>query len=197
MKFLLFIFVFCTVIVGHAQQKPKATPDSVQVKSNILSFYKWYNKNWRRLAAFELYKSKKGKKGPPYIINWKEAEASFTYLRNQAPFLSKAFIESERQAFKNIDAEFVKYPEDEVPAGFDYDRFTHTQEDTKWFWQELNKKTNKWAIDFGGDEANVVVTDREADKGQYIFCGKLLKEKGRWMIAKLSCDPTPETKDLK
>ncbi len=76
---------------GYAQQKPKAIPDSLQVKSNILTFYRWYNNNWRLLAAFELYKSKKGREGPPYTINWKEAEASFSYLRKEAPFLGTGF----------------------------------------------------------------------------------------------------------
>jgi hypothetical protein len=195
MKSRLLIFVLCSCILCQAQQKPGVIPDSVQVKSHILSFYKWYNMHWNNLAAFRLYKTTKSKEVPPYTINWKEAEASFTYLRNRAPFLSKTFIELERQAFREIDSTFIQYSEDEVPAGFDYDRFTNTREDTKWFWQQLNKKTNNWAIHFSGNSAGVIVTDVEAAHGVYLFCGTLLKEMGQWLIARLSCDSIAQLKN--
>lgn len=82
--FLLSLFLIATTISCRSQQATINIPDSVQIKNTIIDFYKWYNANWNKLAAYKLYKSKNDKEGPPYIINWKEA-ASYFGLQIEKP----------------------------------------------------------------------------------------------------------------
>ena len=194
MKILLLSTFLLTVTYCCEARKTATATDSVQIKNTVIQFYKWYKANWKQLAAFKLYKSRQHKEGPPYMINWKEVETYFSYLRHHVPYLGEAFIASERRAFKAIDAAFIKYPEDDVPAGFDYDRFTDTQQDPKWFWQELNKKANTWTITISGNKATVVVKGKndqdKAAEDTDVFCGSVAKEKGTWKMATLACEAT-------
>ncbi len=159
----------------------------------MISFYKWYTANSSKVSAFKLYKSKKGKDGPPYAMNWTVVDSFFSYLRRNAPFLGEGFMKSERKNFKQIDAAFAKYPKDELPAGFDYDRFTDTQESPQWFWQQLNKKSTTWTIIVSGDKANIEVKGKgeaNATEPLDLFCGKAVKEGGVWKLATLACEAT-------
>lgn len=88
------------VNLSIAQKKASTLPDSTQIKNTITGFYKWYNANWKKVLAFKLYKGKEKADVPPYIINWKEVERYFAFLRKNAPHLSEAFIENERKIYK-------------------------------------------------------------------------------------------------
>lgn len=183
-----FFISACLIIstLCYAQKKPAPVSESTQVRNTITSFYKWYNVNWKKITAFKLYKGKNGEEGPPYIIDWKEAEKYFAYLRKNVPYLSEAFIESERTIYKSSEKDFIKYPEDELPSGFDYDHFTNSQEEPKYFLDELLKKDKKWKIEIQpGGKAHVDVHYKEGD---LFFCSDLIKEHKKWKIADLACE---------
>ena len=81
MKTCSFLFsALFMVLIATAQPVKTINNDSVQIRNSVLTFYNWYNKNYAKLQGFTLYTSVKTKEGPPYKINWKEAERYFVYL---------------------------------------------------------------------------------------------------------------------
>ncbi len=183
------LFLLCCLLATNfcqAQKVKKAPPDYAQIKNTINAFYKWYNTNWKKTNSFKIYKSKQGTEGPPYVIDWKEAERYFNHLRKNVSYLSEAFIQNEKQGFKNSEEDFKKYPEDELPSGFDYDHFTNTQEEPAYFLQELMKKDNQWKFNAG--TAGTIIVTIISNDGAVFFCGQMKKEKGVWKIADTQCD---------
>lgn len=182
---LLFLFCFLLAVKGVAAQKKEA-PDSAQIKATVIHFYKWYNLNRKKPAAFKLYKGKEKANSPPYVIDWAEAERYFAYLRKSVPYIGEGFIATEKRRLLESEEAFQKFPEDEVPAGFDYDPFTNSQEDTRIFLQELLKGSKKWRITFPEKgQAHVSVLYPAGDS---FFCSDLVKEKSAWKIIKPSCE---------
>ena len=74
---------------------------------------------------------------PPYKILWKGVEKYFTYLRTSVPYVGEAYIKAERNHFKFSDSCFKDDPVEEMPVGFDYDRWAGGQESIdhtiKWY----------------------------------------------------------------
>ncbi len=161
--------------------------DSAQIRTTINSFYKWYGKNSPKIDAFKLYTT--SKKDPPYKINWKEVDRYLAWLGKTAPQLGQEFARNERQFFKECDSAFLIQVQDEVPYGFDGDRFTNSQEPQ--YTVEEMQKSKQWAIRVNGNEATVDVLGSYSDKGKeietLIICFEMKKEKGKWTIAKIGC----------
>lgn len=186
MKKILFGLLFSVAAITLANgQNTAFTKDQAAAKKTVVDFYKWYGSNWKKMDAFKLYKGRKKKDQPPYTINWKEVERYFTYIRQHVPQLGEAFISNEKKFFKQCQVDFDANPEEEIAAGFDYDRFVGGQEDPELIIREtiLDKK-NTWEVVIDGNKATVFVTDRhlegEASKGKV----DLVKEKGSWKISK-------------
>lgn len=161
-----------------------------------MDFYRWYNTSWKKVDAFQLFRSKKGNDGPPYMIDWKVMDQYFTYLRRNVPTVGEVFIENERRFFQDADEAFKNDPDEEMPAGFDYDRFTNSQEEPQWFWDELIKPSNVWTIVIDktdADKGYVIIQQRDQTQTSvlhHFFCGELQREKGKWKIARLDCEVT-------
>ncbi len=184
MRFLLIFCLLLATIFSAGQQK--STGDLALAKGTIINFYKWYNVNWKKLAAFKLYKGKEKADHPPYVIDWEEASRYFDYLRKSVPYLAEGFIATEKKRLTECEKDFLKNPEDDVPAGFDYDSFTNSQEGTGVFLKDLLKKSNKWKITYPEKgQAHVSVMYPEGD---LFCCADLVKEKGAWKITGLSCE---------
>jgi len=170
--------------------QPKQIADSVQIKTIVLNFYNWYNKNWKRLDGFRLYSGIKVKDSPPYKINWKEAERYFAFIKINMQQLGNEFINNERKFFRQCDSAFKAEPDEEMPYGFDYDRFTNSQEDPQWFIDDL-KKAKQWSILFADETAHVDILGTYSDNGReletVIMCLEMKKEKTKWKIAKIGC----------
>jgi hypothetical protein len=170
--------------------QPKQIADSVQIKTTVLNFYNWYNKNWKKLDGFKLYSGIKVKDSPPYKINWKEAERYFAFIKINMPQLGNEFINNERKFFRQCDSAFRAEPEEEMPYGFDYDRFTNSQEEPQGFIEDL-KKAKQWSILFAGDTAHVDILGTYSDNGKeletVIMCLEMKKEMTKWKIAKIGC----------
>lgn len=163
-----------------------AAQDSTQIKIAINDFYKWYNSNWEKVNAYKLYKGKHKKDEPPYVIDWKEVDRYIAYLRKNATVLSETFLAAERKRIKEIEKDFIENPDEEMPSGFDYDHFTNSQEEPGYFITELNKKGNKWTINYPSkNKAHLVILYSEGD---VFFCSDLTREKRTWKIAGLNCE---------
>jgi hypothetical protein len=184
------IILLCLAVAISCAGMAQATeqPDSLQINNTINSFYKWYNKNWQTVPTFTLYR--KIKRDPPYAINWKEVERYLAWLRKNAPQLGEEFHKNERIFFKECDSAFKIQVQDEVPYGFDGDRFTNSQELPDYIIDEM-KKAKQWAIKVDGNNATVDVLGSYDDKGKeietLIICFEMKKEKGKWTIAKIGC----------
>jgi hypothetical protein len=186
--------VLCSILLlvagfhGMAQRISKA--DSTQIRNTVLGFYSWYNKSWPKVAAFRLYTGIKSKDNPPYKINWKEADRYFGYIRSSIPQLGEEFINDERKFLKECDSAFKADPGEEMPYGFDYDRFTNSQEEPQWLLDEL-KKSKQWVMTPGPEEVNVDVLssfrEQAKDVETVVMCFSMKKEKGKWKIGRIGC----------
>lgn len=186
---LLFI-VFFTAVVSAAQPVKSVNNDSVQIRNTITAFYNWYTKNYTKFQSFTLYAGVKTKEGPPYKINWKEAERYLIFLRKSVPWLGEEFIKNQQIFFKQCDSAFKANTEDEIPYGFDYDWYTNSQEEPQWLADEL-KKSKQWIITVKGIDANVDVLGYYMEQGNkvetVVMCFIMKKEKAKWKIAKIGC----------
>ena len=179
MKKLLFLLI--SSFAFSASQAQTLSAEQQAVKKVVVDFYKWYAANDAKLYNFKLYKGKVVKDAPPYIIDWKVAEKYFNYVRKNVTWLGQAFIINERKFLKQCQQNFNKYPEEEMPMGFDYDRFTDTQEDAKYTLDEyiLNKKMT-WQINIKNAVAIVFINVKNKDRSKV----ELVKENGTWKISK-------------
>jgi hypothetical protein len=190
----LLVSLSCFLFVIFVSGQTTTAKDSAQIKTTITNFYKWYTNNFKKFQAFKLYRGRGGEEAPPYRIDWKETERYFNYLRKDVPYVGESFIASEKEYFRSADSTFRKNPADEIPAGFDYDRFTRSQEDPKWFWRELIKKgVIHWVVKVHGITATAMIYESEGvlseKRGWWkFFCVEMKKEKGMWKIAKIGCE---------
>lgn len=194
----LLLIAFLTAFLSAGQTEKTNIADSVQIRNTIITFYNWYNKNYTKFQAFTLYTGAKTKEGPPYKINWKEAERYFIFLRTNVPGLSEAFIKNKQIFFKQCDSAFKVNTEDEIPYGFDYDWYTNSQEEPQWLVDEL-KKSKQWITSVKGNDANVDVLGYYIDQGNKVetvlMCFAMKKEKAKWKIAKIGCAYTEPEKN--
>ena len=188
----IIIILLALVISFSSFSQHTNTQDSTQIRSTINSFYNWYNKNWQKVAAFKLYT--KRTQDPPYMINWKEVERYLLWLRKNAPQLGEEFAKRERLFFRQCDSAFKTQVQDEVPYGFDGDRFTNSQELPQTLIDEL-KKAKQWVVNIDNDEATVEVLGSYTDKGKEIetltICFVMKKERAKWTIAQIGCTFAP------
>ena len=163
--------------------------DTSEIKNTIMDFYKWYNKNYEKFAAYHLYSSIKKKDNPPYKFNWEEGEKYLTFIRESVPQLGEAFINNQRQFFKQCDSAFKVDVKDDIPYGFDYDWYTNSQEDPQVLIDELNQ-SKQWITTINGDEAHVSVKGTFLDNGKQtetnIISFDMKKENSTWTIAKIA-----------
>src|SRR3982750_2097846 len=95
-----------SVLISSAQTGKTVNNDSLQIKNSIFTFYNWYNKNYTKLQAFNLYSSIKTKDAPPYKINWKEVDRYQSFLRTSVPNISEEFIKNQRIFLQQCDSAF-------------------------------------------------------------------------------------------
>jgi hypothetical protein len=184
MKQLFFLVLAIFSLSSQAQHR-KLTPAEQQVKKVVTDFYTWYAGNWKKIEGFKLYKGKKVKDTPPYVIDWKVAEKYFGFIRSKVPQLGETFIKNETHFFKQCQKGFDANPGEEIASGFDYDRFVGGQEDPALIIKEtILAKGNDWDIVIKGGKATVYIFNRHngtaTNKGKV----EIVKEKGVWKIAK-------------
>jgi hypothetical protein len=182
MKKLLFLLV-CLTSTAFAQN---LAGEKKAAKDAAVAFLNWYKTGYKGFDKFELYSSIKPKtEGPPYVINWKNVDKHFVWIKTNAPLFATAFIKNEKKFFEYCNQMFKQYPDEEMAQGFDYDRVLGSQEDVAitlkegWF-----KKGLIWKVKMiSNTEAEVAgLTKGEADDGssnRFL----MVKENGQWKVA--------------
>lgn len=180
-KIILWCLLLGFTITGNAQ---KLTPEQQSIRKVFFDFLKFYQKNEAKFNSFHLYKGTGENNDPPYTMQWKEVEKYFTYLRTTVPYVGEAYIKAEREHFRFSDSCFKADPEDELPAGFDYDRWAGGQEsiDETIKWYTSPKNTYKVTITGNKAELRIGSPYGEGKLMSWAFV-PFVKEKGKWKMA--------------
>ncbi len=157
--FIFFCFVF-VAFAGNAQ----LTKEQQVIQKTFYSFLKFYKNNEKKFNSFQLYKGKGKDNSPPYKVQWAAAEKYFTYLRNNVPYVSEAYIKVEKEHFKYADSCFKANPTDEIPEGFDYDCWAGGQEDIAYTYKWHTSAKNKYIVTITGNTA-ILKIGSELDEG--------------------------------
>ena len=161
--------------------------DSAEIRTVIIDFYNWYNKNYAKLQEYHLYSGIKKKDAPPYKINWDEVAKYQDYIRTSVPQLGEEFLKNQKHFFEKCDSAFKVDVKDEIPYGFDYDWYTNSQEETQYLVDEINQSL-PWVITWSGDHASVDVKTAYDNNGkkttETAITIIMKKENGKWKIAK-------------
>jgi hypothetical protein len=161
--------------------------EQAAIKKTFTAFLSYYKKNEARFNAFKIYKGTGPENGPPYRIQWKEAEKYFAFLRKQVPYVGEAYIKAEKAHFKYADSLFRLYPEEEIAAGFDYDRWGGGQESIQYMYKWHTSPKNKYLVTITGNTALLKIGSElwegasEKDRSWNIV--PFIKEKGKWKMA--------------
>src|SRR5258705_8673096 len=74
--------------------------DSATIRAVITSFYNWYDANYTKLMAYDLYSGIKKEKLPPYKINWAHVEKYQQFIHDSIPQLGSAFLVNQKHFFE-------------------------------------------------------------------------------------------------
>jgi hypothetical protein len=182
-KIFSLLVLACFFSTIHAQ----LNAEQKLIKQTFFNFLKFYQKNETKFNSFKLYKGTGDEDAPPYKIQWKEAERYFTYLRTSVPFVGEAYIKAERNHFKFSDSCFKADPEEEIAAGFDYDRWAGGQESIEYTVKWYTSPKNKYEVNIKGNKAELRIGGElwegaeESDRSWSIV--PFVKEKGVWKMA--------------
>jgi hypothetical protein len=198
----LFVFLLVAAIAAlSCKDKTKTTDqkvdnastyrqDSIQISQVIKEFYTWYSTHSQRFMDYHLYKGVKKKDEPPYQIDWTVVDKYQGYIHDSVPQLGDAFLANQKILLQKADSAFKVDNPDDVPAYFDFDWYTNTQEDPAYMLDELNK-TKRWNIKVNGDNAiaDVKGWDENGTKEPAtVILVELKKENGKWKISKTWTD---------
>lgn len=156
--------------------------EQTSIRKVFFDFLAFYKKNEAKFNSFKLYKGKGKDNNPPYQIQWKEAEKYFTYLRSSVPYVGEAYIKAERLHFKQSDSSFKQYPDEELPSGFDYDRWAGGQESIEYTYKWYTSPKNKYKVTITG---NTAILKIGSGSGKDIIWSEVpfAKENGKWKMA--------------
>lgn len=172
--FVLLIFT----LPGFAQ----LNAEQAAIRKVFFDFLGFYKKNEATFNSFKLYKGRGKDNSPPYQIQWKEVERYFAYLRKEVPYVGEAYIKAEQNHFKDSEKSFKDYPDEELPAGFDYDRWAGGQESIEYTYKWYTSTKNKYKVTINGNKA-VLKIGTGSGKDMYWSIVPFVKEKGSWKMA--------------
>jgi hypothetical protein len=183
-KAISFLALLSISFACHAQ----LNAEQASIKKVFFDFLAFYKKNETKFNSFHLYKGKGKENGPPYKIQWKEAEKYFTYLRQSVPYVSEAYINTERKNFKYYDSCFKADPVEEMPVGFDYDRWAGGQESIEYTYKWYSSPKNKYAVIITGNKAILkigaeLMWEGATENDRIWNVVPFVKEKGKWKMA--------------
>ncbi|MBL7701468.1 MAG: hypothetical protein JNM14_04420 [Ferruginibacter sp.] len=156
--------------------------EQAAIKKVFFDFLAFYKKNEAKFNSFKLYKGTGEENNPPYKLQWKEAEKYFTYLRTNVPFVGEAYINAERNHFKDSEKNFKDYPEEELPSGFDYDRWAGGQESIEYTYKWYTSKANKYKVIINGNKATLKIGSGSGKDMSWSVV-PFAKENGKWKMA--------------
>ena len=161
--------------------------EQAAIKKIFFDFLGFYKKNEVKFNSFKLYKGTGKESNPPNHIQWKEAEKYFAWLRKEVPYVGEAYINAEREHFKYADSAFKEFPQEEIPIGFDYDRWAGGQESIEYTYTWYTSAKNKFIVIITGNTAilkiGTALWDGAGEKDQSWSIVPFVKEKGKWKMA--------------
>ena len=161
--------------------------EQLALRKVFFDFLGFYKKNESKFNSFRLYKGTGKENNPPYKVQWKEAEKYFTYLRSSVPYVGEAYIKAEKEHFKFADSCFKADPQDEIAAGFDFDRWAGGQESVEYTYKWYTSSKNKYSVTITGNTAVLKIGGElyagAAEKDRSWSFVPFVKEKGRWKMA--------------
>jgi hypothetical protein len=161
--------------------------EQLAVRKVFFDFLDFYKKNEAKFNSFRLYKGTGKESGPPFKLQWREAEKYFTYLRSSVPFVGEAYIKAEREHFKFADSCFKADPQEELPVGFDFDRWAGGQESIEYTYKWYTSSKNKYSVTITGNTAVLKIGGElyagAAEKDRSWSFVPFVKEKGKWKMA--------------
>jgi hypothetical protein len=167
---------------------PQLNAEQAGIKKVFFDFLAFYRGHEAKFNSFHLYKGKGKDNNPPYHIQWNEVEKYFAYLRSSVPYVGEAYINAERAHFKFSDSCFKADPQDELPAGFDYDRWAGGQESIAYTYKWYTSAKNKYTVTITGNTAVLKIgselldgSNNEKDRSWSFV--PFVKEKGKWKMA--------------
>jgi hypothetical protein len=181
------IIAFSLFLLCSSALTAQLSPEQQTVKKTFFDFLKFYQKNEIKFNSFKLYKGTGKENTPPYKIQWKEVDRYFAYLRTSVPFVGEAYIKAEKNHFLFSDSCFKADPEDELPAGFDYDRWAGGQESIEYTMKWYTSAKNKYEVLINGNTAELRIgaeltpDDKTTDLSWSSV--PFIKEKGKWKMA--------------
>lgn len=181
-KILPAIFLFASLSLSA-----QLTTEQQQIKQTFFSFLNFYKQHEKTFSSFRLYRGTGTENGPPYHIQWKEAERYFAYLRKNVPFVGEAYIKAERSYFTYYDSCYKADPQEEMPVGFDFDRWAGGQESIQYTIQWYTSSKNTYTVTINGDDAVLRIGSHSdpADPASEMYWAAVpfKKEKGKWKMA--------------
>lgn len=167
--------------------KAQLGSEQLKIKKTFFDFLEFYKKNEATFNSFQLYKGTGKENNPPYTLQWKEAEKYFVYLRKHVPFVGEAYIKAERVHFKFADSCFKDDPKEELPAGFDYDRWAGGQESIQYTYKWYTSPKNKYIVTITDHTAvlkiGTVLWEGAVEKDRNWNFVPFVKENGKWKMA--------------
>ena len=177
--FILLLFTLPVFAQLNAEQ--------AAIKKIFFDFLGFYKKNEVKFNSFKLYKGTGKESNPPYHIQWKEAEKYFAWLRKEVPYVGEAYINAEREHFKYADSAFKEFPQEEIPIGFDYDRWAGGQESIEYTYTWYTSAKNKFIVIITGNTAilkiGTALWDGAGEKDRNWSIVPFVKENGKWKMA--------------
>jgi hypothetical protein len=171
-----FNYSFCQL---NAEQK--------KIQQTFFNFLKFYQKNEVKFNSFRLYKGTGKENNPPFKMQWKEVDKYFAYLRSSVPYVGEAYIKAEKNHFLFNDSCFKADTEDELPAGFDYDRWAGGQEDIQYTIKWYTSAKNIYKIIITGNKAvlriGAELWEGLSEENRSWSFVPFVKEKGKWKMA--------------
>lgn len=187
----------CIVLLFTLPVFSQLNTEQASIRKVFFDFLGFYKKNEAKFNSFKLYKGTGKENGPPFKIQWKEAEKYFTYLRSSVPYVGEAYIKAEREHFKFAENGFKEDPQEELPSGFDFDRWAGGQESIEYTYKWYTSAKNKYRITITGNTAILKIgaelwagaTEKERSWSFVPF----VKENGKWRMAD-NVYPTDDSK---
>jgi hypothetical protein len=180
MKYILFAAVLafmaaCTNTPEAAQKKEAVmVSDSVGIADALHGFFKWYEENNTRVDSLYNFIDDSGQH---LTLNQAKLDAYLAEF-SKSGFVSNAFVEDEKRFYATCSKFWATEPVDEVPTGLGADRYYCAQDFVAPY------STGKVTSTVKGDQADAVLSLDEATN----FNFKMVKENGKWLLAKLGCN---------
>lgn len=182
-KQIVLILALC---IGHSLSA-QLNQEQQAIKKIFFDFLHYYEHNEKKFNSFELHKGTGKEDAPPYHIQWKEVERYANFLRKSVPFVGETYITNEKNDFNFYDSCYKADPLDEMPVGFDFDRWGGGQESVEYLVKWLTGKDNIYQVTVNNNTAELRIGSPlwkgSQEKDRIWSKVPFVKEKGHWVMA--------------